>query len=244
MPQLSKAKIYAVLFLPFILSMIISSMIIGYHMQLYSGDDVSPEEIGVLAMRVQYTYSFYWSILQILFGLIALRYMGGLASLKKVYSIDDITRSPLKSIGLIIGLYLVTTAIIWGFQGINMLLTYSGSWEEYSRLWREVIEGIPLYTKLYMVLVAPFTAGIFEEIIWRWFGIESLSKYYSVNKAVITQAIAFGLWHGLSLHAVATMIIGIVYGLVYARRRRLLVISLSHIVTDIIGFYLSFFTAA
>jgi len=74
-----------------------------------------------------------------------------------------------------------------------MLLTYSGSWEEYSRLWRRVVEGIPLYIKLYMVLVAPFTAGIFEEIIWRWFGIELLSKYYSVNRAVIIQAIAFGL---------------------------------------------------
>ena len=117
-------------------------------------------------------------------------------------------------------------------------------WEEYSRLWSEVVKGIPLYARLYMVLVAPFTAGIFEEIIWRWFGIESLSRYYSVNKAVIIQAIAFGLWHGLSLHAVATMIIGLIYGLVYARRRKLLIISSSHIVTDIVGFYLSFFASA
>ena len=243
MSQISKAKIFAVLFLPFILSMIISSAIVGYHIWLHRGEEIPSKKVSILVMRVQYTYSFYWSILQVLFGLIALRLMGGLNSLKKVYSLDDITRSPLKSIGLIICLYLATTAIIWAFQGLNMLLTYSGSWKEYSRLWSEVVEGIPLYAKLYMVLVAPFTAGIFEEIIWRWFGIESLSRYYSVNKAVIIQAIAFGLWHGLSLHAIATMIIGLIYGLVYARRRRLLVVSSSHIVTDIVGFYLSFFAS-
>ena len=115
MSQISKAKIFAVLFLPFILSMIISSAIVGYHIWLHRGEEIPSKKVSILVMRVQYTYSFYWSILQVLFGLIALRLMGGLNSLKKVCSLDDIIRSPLKSIGLVICLYLITTAIIWAF---------------------------------------------------------------------------------------------------------------------------------
>ena len=93
-----------------------------------------------------------------------------------------------------------------------------------------------------MVFIAPFTAGIFEEIIWRGYGINKLEQYVNTRKAVLVQAVAFGFWHGISFHTLITFLIGLVYGFVYARRRKLLNISIAHIVTDIIGFYLAFMT--
>ena len=49
---------------------------------------------------------------------------------------------------------------------------------------------------------------------------------------------AFGM--AISLHTLVTALIGLAYGLVYAKRRRLLNISIAHIVTDIVGFYFAF----
>jgi len=56
-----------------------------------------------------------------------------------------------------------------------------------------MVSEMPLWSKIYLVAIAPFTAGIFEEIIWRWFGIEQLEKYYSSRTANIIQALTFGL---------------------------------------------------
>lgn len=68
-----------------------------------------------------------------------------------------------------------------------------GGFEKYSEIWREMVSEMPLWSKIYLVAIAPFTAGIFEEIIWRWFGIEQLEKYYSSRTANIIQALTFGL---------------------------------------------------
>jgi len=135
---------------------------------------------------------------------------------------------------------MVTLGIIWCFLGLTAYMFYGGG-DRFAELWRKIVEELPLYSKIYLVAIAPFTAGIFEEAIWRRFGIESLSKYYSPRKAVAIQAIAFGVWHGLTLHAVATAIVGAIYGLVYLKRKRLLTLILTHIIADIIGFSMAIF---
>jgi len=92
-----------------------------------------------------------------------------------------------------------------------------------------------------MVAIAPFTAGICEELFWRDYGISRLENSMGVGRAVLIQAIAFGVWHGVSLHAVATAIVGYIYGRLYALRRRLSSLCAAHIITDVIGFYFSTF---
>jgi len=115
-----------------------------------------------------------------------------------------------------------------------------GGWEGYMAFWREVVRGIPLWSKLYFVCVAPLTAGVFEEVIWRGFGVTQLEGHTSTQRAVLLQAVAFGLWHGLSPHALVTFLIGLAYGYAYAKRRRLLALSVAHVATDVVGFYFAF----
>ena len=64
----------------------------------------------------------------------------------------------------------------------------------------------------------------------------------STKRAIILQAIAFGVWHGISLHTIATAIIGLLFGYIYAKRRKLLLLSTAHVITDIIGFSLAVLT--
>ena len=125
-------------------------------------------------------------------------------------------------------------------QYVNCLIYYQGSWEKYLEYWRVITSDLPLFSKIYFVAIAPFTAGIFEEIIWRLFGIEVLEKHFGLRKTLVIQALAFAIWHGFSLHTIATFIIGLVYGYVYIKRRKLLVLSIAHVITDIIGFSLAF----
>ena len=44
-----------------------------------------------------------------------------------------------------------------------------------------------------------------------------------------------------NIHAVATAIVGAIYGLVYLKRKRLLTLILTHIIADIIGFSMAIF---
>ena len=61
-----------------------------------------------------------------------------------------------------------------------------------------------------------------------WFGIEVLGNHYGPLKAVVIQAVAFGVRHGVTPHAFFTAVIGFAYGLIYLRRRKLLTLMLSH----------------
>jgi len=166
--------------------------------------------------------------------------MGGKEWLRDQYDLGDLSGKLLNSSLLITSLVLLSVALIWGEQ-IVMAQLYGG-WEEYMTFWREVVKGIPLYSKLYLVCIAPFTAGIFEEIIWRGYGISQLERYLGLRRAIVLQAIAFGVWHGLSLHTIITFLIGLAYGYVYSKRRKLLTPSLAHVITDVTGFYLAFMT--
>lgn len=236
--MLSKRRVLLVLLIPAVLNITISFTIGAYVSYQAYRKGLPPERIGIEIMKALYTYNFYWSIIQVGVGLYVIKLMGGVDRLKEKYPKTDITEKPISSVLLIILLFLVTQAILWIFLYVSALMY--GGFEKYSEIWREMVSEMPLWSKIYLVAIAPFTAGIFEEIIWRWFGIEQLEKYYSSRTANIIQALAFGLWHGLSLHTIATFIIGLIYGQVYIRRRRLLVLSTAHVLTDIIGFSLAF----
>ncbi len=124
--------------------------------------------------------------------------------------------------GVIRGLQLLSSAV-------------SGGWSAYAAVWREAVSRIPLPSKLYLIAVAPFTASFFEEIIWRLFGITKLEELWGARRANPIQALALAVWHGFSLHTIATFAIGYVYGLIFIKRRKSSTLTASHILTDIVG---------
>ncbi|MEX0569310.1 MAG: lysostaphin resistance A-like protein [Candidatus Njordarchaeota archaeon] len=237
--MVSKRMTFLLLVLPAILNIIIGYIISGYAYMQAVSRGLSEKEIMVEILKTTYTWSFYWSILQIIFGTYVIKLMGGFDKFGKSFAVDKFRENIGHNIMLIIFLVIVSLGIIFTFQFLYPSI-YGMSGEEYSQMWYEAIRGIPLWVKIYFIIVAPFTAGIFEEAIWRWYGIENLEKYYSVRKAIIIQAIAFGFWHGISLHTATTFLIGALYGYFYSRKRRLTEICIAHIITDIIGFGMAF----
>ncbi|MGQ4833517.1 MAG: CPBP family intramembrane glutamic endopeptidase [Candidatus Asgardarchaeia archaeon] len=236
--MLSKKKIYFILFIPFILNLSISFAISSYIYMKGIEAGLSYEEISFEIIKAIYTYNFYWSFIQIIIGVYAIKLMGGFAKFKEALKLEEMKNNLKGSLSVIVGLAIFSLIIIWSFQFLTAI-SY-GNIEAYFEEWRSIVAILPIYTKIYMVLIAPFTAGIFEEAIWRWFGIEKLEDYYSSSKANVIQAIAFGLWHGISFHTIATAIIGFTFGLAYVKRRRLGELIAAHIVTDIIGFGVAF----
>ncbi len=221
------------LFLPAVLNFAISSAIGWAAARSAYARGLPPGEIGREVTVAIFTYNFYWSVLQVGFGLWAVRLMGGWGTLKRYYTRDDL----LTPRALILTLLLVafSQGVIMGLQ-LATALAFYGGWGRYYEVWRGVVSRLPLASKVYLALIAPFTAGVFEEIVWRLYGITSLERYWTPGRANLVQALAFALWHGLSLHTLATFVIGYVYGLVFIRRRRLLLLTAAHVLTDLVGF--------
>jgi len=237
--MVSKRMTFLLLVLPAVLNIAIGYIISGYAYMRAVSRGLSEEEIMIEVLKTTYTWSFYWSILQIIFGMYAIKLMDSFNKFKKSFAVDKFRENIGHNITLIIYLVIISLGIIFTFQLLYPLL-YGMSSEEYSQIWYKAVREIPLWVKIYFITVAPLTAGIFEEAIWRWYGIENLEEYYSVRKAIIIQAVAFGFWHGISLHTVATFLIGLLYGFFYSSKRRLTEICMAHIITDIIGFGLAF----
>ena len=237
---MSQKKVLFILVLPFILSYAISFIISAHIYYQLSNQGVPSERIGLEIMKAMYTYSFYWSIIQICVGFYTIKAMGGTIKLREKYDIKRFQENLGKNLLIIVTLTAISFSLIMCFQLITAYLFY-GDFNTYIQMWHSITQEIPLWAKIYMVTIAPLTAGIFEEVIWRWYGIEKLEEYRSTRTAVIIQAITFGIWHGLSLHTIATTLIGIIYGYVYTKRRHLLELSIAHILTDIIGSSVAFF---
>ncbi|RLF02920.1 MAG: hypothetical protein DRK00_09395 [Thermoprotei archaeon] len=225
-----KGKVLAVLLLPAVLNFTISSLIAGLAAYQAYTRGLPPEEIGKEVMLALFTYNFYWSILQACFGLLAVKLMGGWRAVKEYYREEVGVRGA----ALVLLLAAFSQGVIMGFQFLNA--TLSGGWSAYTAMWREVVSRLPLSSKVYLVAVAPLTAGFFEEIIWRLYGITRLEELWGPRGANLVQALAFAVWHGLSLHTLATFVIGYVYGLVFLKRRKLVVLTAAHVLTDVIGF--------
>ena len=223
----------AILFLPAVANMAVSQALVSY---VFVAVRPPLERIGIEITKTLMTYNFYWSIIQIIVAACAAKAMGGVSWVREQLSLDDVKGA--RSLALIAGLAVATVAVIWAFLFASALLY---GYEYYFRTWREAMREVPLWSKLYLVAIAPFTAGICEELFWRGYGISRLEGGVGVRRAILIQAIAFGLWHGVSLHAIATAIVGYIYGRLYALRRRLTSICAAHVIADIVGFYFATF---
>ncbi|MCS7132339.1 MAG: CPBP family intramembrane metalloprotease [Aigarchaeota archaeon] len=105
-------------------------------------------------------------------------------------------------------------------------------------------QKIPLPHILHGVLITSLTAGICEEIVWRGYIQTRLERKFNGRAwmAVVIQAIHFGLWHFISIHAIFTAIFGFASGLIYAKTRRLFPIMIAHWMGDVIGFSTLYFS--
>ncbi len=139
-------------------------------------------------------------------------------------------------LGIVIGLVIFCEAIFMVEGFISAYLYYGGDMNRYWSEWIKITHSIPLWSRYFNAFAIPIISGICEEIIYRGYGITALEKYVSTKKAVIIQAIFFGLFHIWPIHIVITFLIGLVFGFVYTKRRKLVSLTIAHTLVDIIGF--------
>lgn len=116
-------------------------------------------------------------------------------------------------------------------------------------MWKKFLseyKRVPLALVVYGVAVTSLTAGVCEEILWRGYlqtRFESLLRG-KILAAVLLQAVLFGFWHSISVHTLFTAVLGFIYGLVYAKTKRLVPVMVSHWLGDVIGFSVTYFILA
>ncbi|MEM1538429.1 MAG: CPBP family intramembrane glutamic endopeptidase [Candidatus Nezhaarchaeales archaeon] len=144
------------------------------------------------------------------------------------------------SIAIIIGLLGLSVLIFQLVEPVATNILYGeGAWKQFLSEYRR----LPLAFTLYGVLVTSLTAGVCEEMVWRGYLQTRLERMFTGRMwmAITVQAILFGLWHGISVHAIFTAIFGFILGLVYAKTRRPMLVVISHWLGDVIGFSTMYF---
>ncbi len=84
---------------------------------------------------------------------------------------------------------------------------------------------------LSVVVVGP----IVEELLFRGLVFHSLEKVRAGWFPIVLSGIAFGIWHGEPVQCVYTAIMGVAYGLVYAKTRDLRVTMFMHILNNFLS---------
>ncbi len=225
-----KSFVFLFIFTPFLINLAMTFLNM-FTIPSYMWEANYKEALITLFSRLYSFQSLGMVIVQLSVGFICLKY---LVRAKEFYSSSDI-RS-FKSYGLVV-ILVVFAFVLFFIEGfVAVMLYYNGNWAYYGDFWRKVVDATPVWARYMNALVAPFTAGVFEEIIWRGYGITKLEGFTSTKKAVMIQAVAFGLWHINPIHVLFTFIIGLVYGIVFVKRRRLLALTIAHIITDLVGF--------
>lgn len=95
---------------------------------------------------------------------------------------------------------------------------------------------------LFYIFLNPITAGFVEELIWRGYFIEKLiATGKTEQRAIIYSSISFALIHGFIIvdKLIVTFIWGIIAGTYYVRERNIPVLITTHIIIDVIAFWLS-----
>jgi len=97
---------------------------------------------------------------------------------------------------------------------------------------------------VFYVILSPMTAGFVEELIWRGYFIEKLLASGKIAwKAIIYSSISFAFIHGFIVvdKLVVAFIFGVIAGAYYVKERNILVLIATHVVVDIIAFWLTLF---
>jgi membrane protease YdiL (CAAX protease family) len=218
--------------LPLVLYILITPIIIVFA--------VSPTRFFEKPIYYIYTYGpILWSVYHVFLALLAWRFLrsegdslGGI--------VGSLRGKELSSLATILGLIGLSVLIFQIIEPIASDVIYGQAMME--QLLNEY-RMVPLALVLYGILVTSLTAGVCEEIVWRGYIQTRLEHKLGgrVWTAIAIQAVLFGLWHSLSVHAIFTAIFGLIFGFVYARTRRLAPIMISHWLGDVVGFSAMYF---
>ncbi len=235
-----KLSIMIILFIPAIIVNLVLSIYLPLFLiprDLWISD---PNKAFQEFMVLMYTYGMIlWPIMQVIYGSYAyfsLRRKG--RSVDDVFGYTVFSDNIFKNIIIILVLVMVAEALFM-LEGIIYMIANGLTYEEYTLEFIEIISKVPFILRWLTFIIGPFTAGIFEELFYRAYSISELEeKGFRNSTANLIQAIAFGLWHGISMHAFFTFAIGLIFGYTYYRdkNRTLLPMIIAHIVIDIIGF--------
>jgi len=187
-----------------------------------------------------YAYGFVlWSVYHVSLVFLAYRFLRiERGSLKEI--VGSVEGRARLSVAAIVGLLCLSVLVFQVVEPIVYRAVYGPeAWELFLSEYRR----LPLTLALYGMLVTSLTAGVCEEIVWRGYLQTRLERGLGgrIWIAITIQAISFGLWHSISVHTIFTAIFGFVFGLVYAKTRRLLPIMVSHWLGDVIGFFTMYF---
>ncbi|MEM0078634.1 MAG: hypothetical protein QXK95_03040 [Nitrososphaerota archaeon] len=174
---MGKGRILVLLFMPFVLNLAVSIalwLLVPSNLWLDN-----PRKAYITFMSLLQTYdSPFISLIQVVFVLYAVKSLKGI---KDMYNKADLTK---KSVFIIIGLVLLSW-FLFMIEGLVNIIVQGISWEEYGSLWKESIKLTPLWSRLFTLIVGSLTAGIFEEIFWRAYGITMLEDKYRSKMAVM-----------------------------------------------------------
>jgi len=133
--------------------------------------------------------------------------------------------------------------------GIALFATFFGL--IYAFTGHLVVSGYDLFPSLFVFPFMTFCVGVSEEGLFRGFIQTRLAKFYSERKALLVQALLFGVWHfiwhvspfdsiGMLLHVSSTFVFGLVFGQFYRKSRNLIPLILAHGLVDTIGYGATF----
>ena len=92
----------------------------------------------------------------------------------------------------------------------------------------------PTWGILWWTTIGAVTAGIGEEIYFRGFLFERFSRL-SAPTLLVATSLAFAVWHNAPFMLLHTFLVGLGFGWVYLRTKRLFPVILGHTFTNVIG---------
>lgn len=188
-----------------------------------------------------YTYGLVlWSVYHVFLAVLALRFLN--AERQSVWEIFGPVRDkPWFSTLIVVVLLGLSFMLFQIFEPHVTDLIYGQD------MWRQFLseyKRVPLASTVYGIVVTSLTAGICEEIVWRGYLQTRFERLFRgrILAAVLLQAVLFGFWHSISVHTIFTAVFGFIYGLVYAKTKRLVPVMVSHWLGDVLGFSVMYFT--
>jgi len=143
----------------------------------------------------------------------------------------------------VIGALLIATYVVETHAYVAMVSQYNLGWVNTQDVWHGMKWG-GVATQAFMFLAIMAIRNIVEELLFRVTLFEVLQKLFGVKEVgtVVLTGILFGLAHGMPLlgsitelqrlaaiyNVITTTLFGLAWGLIYARRKDLLLISFLH----------------
>lgn len=115
--------------------------------------------------------------------------------------------------------------------GVNKIPLFAESMENYNDTWGIVEEEPYFWVFLSVAALGP----VVEELLFRGIVFHYLEKIKAGWFAIVVSGVLFGLWHQEPVQCVYTALVGVAYGLIYAKVRDLRVMIGLHILNNFLA---------